>query len=82
MATPPITQRKVTLVVNGHYGHDAIVNFESDLPVALEDAMDAAGYHDAEAIIVFGRRRLNDYVGSPVWSQWEELERIIPAELV
>lgn len=63
-------QHRVQVVSpNGELHFDRIVNDNLDGHVA--QARQVAWAEDR--IVIEGRRRLNDYVGSPQWSEWEQV---------
>jgi hypothetical protein len=64
---PPITQWKVESPTSMSGVYFRIVNFEHE----LADALDTAAEYGPPT--VYGRRRMNDYVGSPIWSAWEQV---------
>jgi hypothetical protein len=71
MISPSFTQWRVRIVRDGADVGDAVyVNFFDELGTAVSGAIDAAVGLEADDVVVEGRRRLNDFVGSPVWGEW------------
>jgi hypothetical protein len=73
---PPITQWSVRIV--GEDGEDVgereYVNDFKNLGKVISLAIDTGVELEAGDVVVEGRRRLNDYVGSPIWSEWERVQ--------
>jgi hypothetical protein len=84
---PPITRWRVESRLADGTLVDVIaahVNFEADLAALLADLQAERDEDTRGAIVgivtVLGRRRMNDHVGSPIWSDWEAA-RLPPAAL-